>query len=102
MVKNTPAKAGDTSLISEWGRSLEEEMAVCSSILAWEIPQPESLGGTGYSPWSRRESDTTEETGHAQTQSQDYNCHNSHKNLTKVVPEILLQTVSVQLGEWED
>lgn len=37
MVKNAPAKAGDTGLILEWGKSLEEEMAVCSSILAWEI-----------------------------------------------------------------
>ena len=35
---------------------LEEEMATHSSILAWEIPQ--SLAG--YSPWGRKESDTTE------------------------------------------
>ena len=44
MVKSPSANVGDTGLISEWGRSLEEEMATCSSILAWEIPQPEEPG----------------------------------------------------------
>ena len=31
----------------------------CFSILAWEIPQTEKLGRV-YSPWDRKESDTTE------------------------------------------
>ena len=37
---------------------LEKEMATHSSSLAWKIPD----GGTwlGYSPWSRKESETTE------------------------------------------
>ena len=56
MVKNLPAMQ-DT-----WVQSLdredlmEEEMATHSSILAWKIP----LTDTGYSPWSREESDRTE------------------------------------------
>ena len=48
-----------------WVRSLgqedplEEEMATHSSTLAWKMPwigEP----GAGYSPWGRKESDTTE------------------------------------------
>ena len=35
--KNLPANAGDAGLIPESGRSLEKEMAILSSILAWEI-----------------------------------------------------------------
>ena len=37
---------------------LQEEMATHSSILASEIPWTEELGGL-YSPWGRKESDTT-------------------------------------------
>ena len=37
---------------------LEKEMATHSSILAWKIPWLESL--VDYSPWGRKESDTTE------------------------------------------
>ena len=36
---------------------LEKEMATHSSILAWEIPWTEELGG--YSSWGHKESDTT-------------------------------------------
>ena len=42
------------------GRSLEKEMAVHSSILAWEIHGQRTLAG--YSPWGLKESDTTEDT----------------------------------------
>ena len=45
MVKNPSANAGDAGSISRSGRSLEEEMATCSSILAWETPWTEELGG---------------------------------------------------------
>ena len=48
MVKNSSANAGDTrnvGLILESGRSLENEMATHSSILAWEIPWTEEPGG---------------------------------------------------------
>ena len=58
MVKNPPA-------VQElWVRSLgqedplEKEMATHSSILAWKIPWTGSLAG--YSPWGRKESNTTE------------------------------------------
>ena len=37
---------------------LEKEMATHSSILAWKIPWTGSL--VGYSPWGRKELDTTE------------------------------------------
>ena len=47
---------------------LEKEMATYSSTLAWKIPWTEEPGGlqsmgsqrVGYSPWGRKESDTTE------------------------------------------
>ena len=48
-----------------WVRSLgredplEKEMATHSSILAWKIPWTEDPGRL-YSPWGRKESDTTE------------------------------------------
>ena len=45
MVKNPPTNAGDTGMILEWGRSLEEEMATHSRILAWDIPWTEEPGG---------------------------------------------------------
>ena len=40
LVKNPPANAGDLSSIPGSGRSLGEgnEMAIHSSVLAWEIP----------------------------------------------------------------
>ena len=38
--------AGDTGLIPGSGRSLEEEMAAYSSILAWRIPWTEEPGGS--------------------------------------------------------
>jgi len=41
---------------------LEKEMATHSSILAWRIPWTESL--VGYSPWSHKESYTTECLSH--------------------------------------
>ena len=49
VAKNPPVNAGDTqdgSLNPGLGRdSLEEEMAIHSSILAWEIPWTEKPGG---------------------------------------------------------
>ena len=38
VVKNLPANEQDACLIPGSGRSLEEEMATHSSILAWEVP----------------------------------------------------------------
>ena len=45
IVTNLPANAGDVGSMLESGRSPEEEMATHSSILAWEIPRTEELGG---------------------------------------------------------
>ena len=47
MVKNPPAIAGDIKdmgSIPRSGRSLEEEMATHSSVLAWRIPWTEEPG----------------------------------------------------------
>ena len=63
MVKNPPVNAGDikgVGSIPGSGRSLEEEMATHSSILAGEYHGQKSL--VGYSPWGHKESDTTEAT----------------------------------------
>ena len=45
VVKSLPAKAG--ALVQSLGREdpLEKEIAICSSILAWEIPWTEEPGG---------------------------------------------------------
>ena len=42
-------------------------MVIHSSILAWRIPWTEESGGLQYSPWSCRESDTTEQLTHTHT-----------------------------------
>ena len=56
MVKPTMQETWVQSL--GWEDLLEKEMATHSSILAWKIPWRKSL--VGYSPWGRKESDTTE------------------------------------------
>ena len=46
MVRKPPVSVGDTGSIPGLGRSLEKKMAICSDILAWEIPwteEPEGL-----------------------------------------------------------
>ena len=43
--KESACNAGDLGSIPELGRSLEKEMATCSSILAWRIPWTEEPGG---------------------------------------------------------
>ena len=54
-VKNLPASAGVVRDLG-WEDPLEEEMAIHSSILAWEIQR--SL--EGYSPLGHKELDMTE------------------------------------------
>ena len=44
VVKNLPANPRDIRRIPGLGRSLEEEMATHSSIVAWEIPWTEEAG----------------------------------------------------------
>ena len=61
MVKNMPAKAGDSrdvGLMPVLEDPLEEEMATHSSILAWKIPWTEEPGGS--QSMGHRELDTTE------------------------------------------
>ena len=44
VVKNPPANSGDTGLILGSGKSPGEEMAIHSSILAWQVPRTEEPG----------------------------------------------------------
>ena len=68
LVKNRPANAGDardTGSFPGWEDPLEEEIATHCSSLAWRIPWTEEPGGLqSYSPWRRKESDTTKATQH--------------------------------------
>ena len=49
MVKNPPANARDVGSIPGWKDPVEKEMAILSSILAWEIPWREEPSGTQFS-----------------------------------------------------
>ena len=63
MVKNLPTNAGDirdAGSIPGLGRSPGGGHDNPLSILAWRIPWIEGL--VSYSPWSHKESDTTEVT----------------------------------------
>ena len=56
MVKNLPASAGDVGSILVLEDPLKEEIANCSSILAWGVPQTLQARGedrslADYSPW---------------------------------------------------
>ena len=43
--KESARDAGDAASVPGWGRSPQEEMATYSSVLTWEIPRTEELGG---------------------------------------------------------
>ena len=58
MVKHLPAMRETWVWSLCWEDPLEEGMATHSSTLAWKIHGQRSL--VGYSPWGRKESDTTE------------------------------------------
>ena len=61
MLKKLPANDGDTrdsDSIPKSKESLEKGMATHSNIPAWRIHGQRSL--VGYSPWGRKELDTTE------------------------------------------
>ena len=54
MVKNLPAMQETRVLSLRWVDALKEEMATHSSILTWEIPWTEKLGGpqpVGLQSW---------------------------------------------------
>ena len=57
MVKNPPANAGDLGSIPGTGRAPGEEKVNHSSILAWEIPWTEELGGLQFMGSQRVELD---------------------------------------------
>ena len=54
LVENLPAMQETWVQSLGWEDSLEKGKAICSSILAWRIPWTNS-------PWSHKESDTTEQ-----------------------------------------
>ena len=58
-VKNPPAMRETWVRSVGWEGPLEEGMATHSSILAWRIPT-DKRNLAGYSPWGRKESNTTE------------------------------------------
>ena len=60
-VKNLPVIQETWVRTLDWEDPLEKGLATHSSILAWRIPWTEKPG-VGYSPWGRRELDTTEAT----------------------------------------
>ena len=68
MVKNLPAMQETWVQSLGWENPLEKGKATHSSILAWEIPWTET--GRLYSPWHRRESNTTQRLAHILAQSQ--------------------------------
>ena len=59
MIKNLPAMQEIRVQSLGQERPLEKGMATLSNILAWRIPWTEEPGGL-YSPWGRKELDTTE------------------------------------------
>ena len=59
MVKSLPAMWETQIQSLGWEDLLEKGMATHSSFLAWRIPCTEDL--VGYSPWSHKESDITEQ-----------------------------------------
>ena len=61
-VKNLPAIQETWAQFLDWEDPLEKEMATHSSILPGESHGQRSLAG--YSPWGRKESDTTERLTH--------------------------------------
>ena len=58
MLKHLPTMRETQVQSLGWEDLLEKEMATHFSILAWKIPWLEKP--VGYSPWGRKESDTTE------------------------------------------
>ena len=58
MVKHLPTMRETWVQSLGWEDTLEKEMAIHSSTIAWKIPWTEEL--VGYSPWGRKESDRTE------------------------------------------
>ena len=62
MVKNPPAVQETRVWFLGQEDPLEQEIAICSCILAWKSHEQRSL--VGYSPWGHKELDTTEQLNH--------------------------------------
>ena len=60
LVKNPPAMQETLVQVLGWEVPLEKGSATHSSILAWRIPETQSL--VGFRLWGHTESDTTEAT----------------------------------------
>ena len=58
MVQNLPETQETWVRSLCWEDTLEKEMAINSSIIAWSFHEQKSL--MGYNPWCHKESDTTE------------------------------------------
>ena len=58
--KECACNVGDLGSTSGWEDPLEKRMTAHPSMLAWRIPWTEEPGG-GCSPWSHKESDSTEQ-----------------------------------------
>ena len=61
LLKNLPAMQETQVQSLGWVNPLEKEIATSSSVHAWIIPCAEERVGYIYSPWGRKESDTTEQ-----------------------------------------
>ena len=51
--KESACNAGDQDSVTGLGRSLKEDIATHSSILAWRIPWAEELGGLQPMEWQK-------------------------------------------------
>ena len=89
MVKNLPANAGDLALIPGLGRSPGEENGKSLQYSCLENPMDRGAWWTTYSPWGRKELDTTERLW-ASLLAQ----------LVKNLP--VMQETLVQFLSWED
>ena len=82
--KESACNAGDLGSIPGLRRSPGEGLATHSSILAWRLPYGlKSLAG--YSPWGRKEQDTSEGLSTAQQST----LGNAEVNKTRLLPSLL-------------
>ena len=89
LVKNPPAMWETWVWSLGWEAPLEKGMATHSSILVWRIP------GTVYSPWGRKESDTTEQL----SLTYFYHwCHLGSPAESDTIYQLSMNTICVQIS----
>ena len=83
-VKNPPANAGDEGSIPGWEDLLDLEMAIHSSIHAWEIPWTEEPVGLQFMGLKRVGYDYTHTHTHTHTHTPVQGCgiKNTHTEIT--------------------